>query len=200
MMTMQMLKIGDFVDVAPLPAAEKAIPKTWVVVRAVPSRELIVERKLVDRGVPAYVPKETRTIRTRWRRRRQLQRAIFESLVFVPDYEANLRHLRELVDGVIGFVPGIARHHGVERPIMLVSDDVMASIRLLEARFKLPPSKRGFVKQWDVGQQVRVKDGPFQYFEGRIERLDPHGRLRVALSIFERETPVEFEEGQIEAV
>lgn len=192
-MTMQMLKIGDYVEAAPLPVLEKPIPECWVVAKAVPNRELVVERKLGERGVVAYVPKETRTIRTGWGRRQPKQFAIFESLVFLPSYEANLRHLRDLVDGVIGYVKFGER-------IATVSPSVMASIRQFEARFALPPSKRVHLKDWKLGQQVRVVDGPFQYFEGRLERLDPHGRLRVALSIFERETPVEFEEGQIEAV
>jgi transcriptional antiterminator NusG len=73
----------------------------------------------------------------------------------------------------------------------------MVGIRQLKAAGNIPVARHYPLLK--AGQMVRVVDGPFAAFKGKIDRLDSNGRLKVAGDLFSRMTPVELDEGQIEA-
>lgn len=185
------LEIGDFAGFMDSCDVSLPIPKLWYLLRIQPNRELTVEDKLRGRGVSTYVPKEKRTVKGVWSRRVLRTVPIFPGLLFVPDFEADIRRLKALAEGIIGFVT-FGERAAYARP------ETMTKIRFVETTLDIPPKDRP--RAYTIGQMVRIVDGPFDMWEGPIERLDSHGRLRVLLNVLERETPVEMDEGQIEAV
>ena len=63
------------------------------------------------------------------------------------------------------------------------------------------PSKQRISVDYEIGDSVKVLDGPFASFNGLVEELDfDRGRVKVGVSIFGRATPVELEFEQVERV
>jgi transcriptional antiterminator NusG len=90
--------------------------------------------------------------------------------------------------GIIGFVGG-------ERPTP-TSQDEIASIK---AQISDSEDTERPKVQFDVGETIKINDGPFLNFSGVIEEIDPDkGKLKVTVNIFGRNTPVELEYWQVE--
>jgi len=89
---------------------------------------------------------------------------------------------------VIGFVGG-------ERPAPLRPDEVGAILNQVEEKKESVAPK----VLYDIGDTVKINDGPFLNFNGVVEEVDPdRGRLKVSVSIFGRSAPVELEYWQVE--
>ena len=90
--------------------------------------------------------------------------------------------------GIIGFVGG-------ERPVPLSEqevNDILEQLNKGEAGVKPRID-------FDEGEVVKIRDGAFENFEGKIESIDPdRGKLKLSVSIFGRLTPVEVEYWQVE--
>ena len=91
--------------------------------------------------------------------------------------------------GVTGFVGA------GNKPVSLHQHEInaiLAQMGVIEGKVKLP---------YEVGESVRVKEGPFENFIGVVEELLPDkGKMRVTVSMFGRETPVELEFYQVEKI
>ena len=93
-------------------------------------------------------------------------------------------HLVKNVRGVTGFVTS-----GSTKPTPLTEDEVI----------QLGVEKREIVVGYKVGDTVRIMDGPLTSFSGIVEELDVEkNRVRVTVSMFGRETPVDLELDQVE--
>ena len=91
--------------------------------------------------------------------------------------------------GVIGFAGT------KDRPIPMRDSEVQSMLAQMREREDKVKPKVSF----EVGETVKVADGPFQNQSGIVEEIDPErGRLRVSVSIFGRSTPVELEYWQVE--
>ena len=98
-------------------------------------------------------------------------------------------HLVRTTPGVTGFI-GAGR-----RPVPLSEDEVGEILRQTEERKDKPTPRVTFSK----GEGVRVIEGPFANFSGVIEEVNAQrGKLKVMVSIFGRQTPVELEFWQVE--
>ena len=185
----KLLEIGDFVCFMDSCDLALPIPKLWYLLRIQPNREMTVTDKLRDRGISIVLPIETSSVRGAFGRNVLRQLPLFAGIAFVADFDAKLRRLRELADGIIGFVT-----FGEE--IAAATPKTMSEVRAMETRMRLPYGQR----KYSIGQTVRVINGSFNWWEGPIERLDSHGRLRVLLDVLGRQVPVELDETQIEPV
>ncbi len=91
-------------------------------------------------------------------------------------------------NGIIGFVGG-------EKPVPLSEAEINDILEQLNRGEKDTKPRIDF----DIGENVKIRDGAFANFEGRIESIDPdRGKLKLSVSIFGRFTPVEVEYWQIE--
>jgi len=93
------------------------------------------------------------------------------------------------LDGAIGFAGAKSQ------PIPMRAKEVASMLSQIEER-------EGSVRpsiEFEVGDTVKVSDGPFESQNGIVEEIDPEkGKLRVAVTIFGRSTPVELEYWQVE--
>lgn len=100
-------------------------------------------------------------------------------------------HLVRTIPKVTGFLGGKGR------PQPISDAEAERIFRQVEEGFDKP--KRGI--SFEVGQSVKVNDGPFDSFVGVVEEVDEEkGRLKISVSIFGRTTPVELEFAQVEKV
>jgi transcriptional antiterminator NusG len=179
-------------------ANETVSTKQWYIIHAQTGQELKVKHSLESRmkngeaGTlisQVLVPTE-RVAEVRGGKKRISERKFFPGYLLIEmEMTDESWHLVRTTPGVTGFI-GAGR-----RPVSLSQEEVAEILRQTEERKEKPASKVTFQK----GEGVRVIEGPFTNFSGVIEEVNAaRGKLKVLVSIFGRQTPVELEFWQVE--
>lgn len=147
--------------------------------------KMVENRKLQDLIMDVKVPTET-VVEIKDNKKREVERKIFPGYVLIKmivtdDSWYVVRNTR----GVTGFVGPASK------PVPLTDEEVAA----------LGVEKRTVEVNYAVGDNVKIVDGPLEGFMGLVEEMDvDKNHVRVTISMFGRETPVELELDQVELV
>lgn len=173
--------------------------KRWYVVHAYSGMEKSVQRALQERIERAgmqdkfgqiLVPTEE-VVEVKGGHKAVTERRFFPGYVLVEmEMTDETWHLVKNTAKVTGFVGG-ARN----RPSPISPREVEKIMSQMQEGVEKPRPKTLF----EVGEMVRVKEGPFTDFNGTVEEVNyEKSRVRVSVTIFGRATPVELEFGQVE--
>jgi transcriptional antiterminator NusG len=170
----------------------------WYVVHAYSNFEHKVKESLIERVRRAglqerfgeiLVPTEE-VVEMREGQRRKSERKFFPGYVLVKmQMTDEAYHLIKNTPKVTGFL-------GADnRPVPISEAEANRILQQVQEGVERPKPSVSF----EIGEQVRVADGPFASFNGLVEEVDEvRARLKVAVSIFGRATPVELEYAQVE--
>ena len=172
----------------------------WYVVHAYSGFESRVKKLLEERIARAgelrhqfgtvMVPTEE-VVEMRSGQKRRTERKFFPGYVLVEMEMSNeSRHLVKAVDNVLGFISGASGE-----PVPITPREIDHILDRVRQGSEQPRPKVVF----EPGEVVRVVDGPFNDFNGVVEEVNyEKSRLRVAVRIFGRSTPVELDFAQVE--
>ncbi len=176
---------------------EHADGRAWYVLNTYSGHESRVDQNLqrriesmdvVDRIFDIVVPTEEE-LEIRGGQRRQVQRKL------LPGYVLVNMILDDDTWYVVRNTPGVTGFVGADRPHPLPRIEVAAILK--QTRVAEPRVRVGF----EVGEMVRVMEGPFQDFSGEVDEINlEKGKVRVLISMFGRDTPVELDFMQVEKV
>jgi transcriptional antiterminator NusG len=170
----------------------------WYIIHAYSNFERKVAESIKERAAAAglsdqfeevLVPMEE-VVEMRRGRKISSERKFFPGYVLVKmDLTDQTFHLIKNTPKVTGFL-------GAEnKPVPITDEEAGRILQQVQEGVERPKPSVTF----EIGEQVRVADGPFASFNGLVEEVDEErARLKVAVSIFGRATPVELEYGQVE--
>lgn len=191
--------MGETTNTAPALSAKPAEGMRWYVVHAYSGMEKAAERNIRERVQRAgmqhkfgriLVPTEE-VVEIKNGVKRTTERKFFPGYVLVEMVmDDDTWHLVKNTSKVTGFVGG-ARN----RPSPISEEEVQKIIGQMQEGADRPRHKIEF----EIGELVRVKEGPFVDFNGTVEEVNyEKSKLRVSVTIFGRATPVELEFNQVE--
>ena len=144
----------------------------------------VVNRNMSDMVLKMEIPMETVTEVTESGVMKEVERKVFPGYVLIKMVMTDdTWHLVRNVRGVTGFVGS------ANKAIPLTEEEVLA----------MGMEKHEIVVRYNVGDHVKIVDGPLASFTGVVEEIEPEkNRVSVMVSMFGRETPVELELDQVE--
>jgi transcriptional antiterminator NusG len=176
----------------------KPMAKRWYIVHAYSNFEKKVQESIREQAKQRHldhlfeevlVPTE-KVVEVRRGRKVDTERKFFPGYVLVKcELTDEVYHLIKNTPKVTGFL-------GADnKPMPIPESEAMHILQQVQEGIERPKPSVTF----EIGEQVRVADGPFASFNGVVEEIDEsRARLKVAVSIFGRATPVELEYGQVE--
>src|SRR5919206_695115 len=152
-------------------------------------REQAEQKGVADMFEQVLVPTEE-VVEVRRGAKVNAERKFFPGYVLVKmDMTDETWHLVKNTPKVTGFLGGKGK------PSPITEAEAQRIMRQVQEGIERPKPSVTF----EIGEQVRVSDGPFTSFNGVVEEVDDaRSRVKVAVSIFGRATPVELEFGQVE--
>lgn len=118
---------------------------------------------------------------------------------FFPGYVLAKLELNDDVYHLVKNTPKVTGFLGASGKPQPISEAEAARILSTKAEAAAAPAKAKFKVDFEIGDSVKVLDGPFASFNGLVEEIDfDRGRVKVSVSIFGRATPVELEFEQVE--
>ena len=146
--------------------------------------KFVANRHLEDMILDIQIPLETVTEVTDSGDMKEVERKVFPGYVLIKRVMTDdTWHLVRNVRGVTGFVGS------ANKPIPLTEEEVLA----------MGMEKHEIVVRYNVGDHVKIVDGPLASFTGVVEEIEPEkNRVSVMVSMFGRETPVDLELDQVE--
>jgi transcriptional antiterminator NusG len=174
------------------------LDKRWYIVHAYSNfekkvaesiREQAQARGLADKFEEILVPIE-KVVEVRRGRKVDSERKLYPGYVMVKcELTDEVYHLIKNTPKVTGFLGAD------KKPLPIPNMEAEHILRQMQEGIERPKPSITF----EIGEQVRVSDGPFASFNGTVEEVDEaRSRIKVAVSIFGRATPVELEFGQVE--
>ena len=144
----------------------------------------VASRNMEDMILRMEIPMETVTEVTDSGATKEVERKVFPGYVLIKMVMTDdTWHLVRNVRGVTGFVGS------ANKPIPLTEEEVLA----------MGMEKHEIVVRYNVGDHVKIVDGPLASFTGIVEEIEPEkNRVSVMVSMFGRETPVDLELDQVE--
>ena len=152
--------------------------------------QLVVDHGIEDKVERIVVPTEE-VIEVKNGEKKITERTLYSGYAFAHiDLDTDLWHK-------IQSLPRVSRFIGEQKtPTPLAEADVQNILAKLEQK-SAPRPKVDF----ETGEMVRIIDGPFSNFTGMVEEYDlDHGKLKLNVSIFGRNTPVEIDYTQVEKI
>ena len=159
-------------------------------------RLMILEDQIKQKGLQGVfgeilIPMETVEEQKNGQKRTQKRK-------FAPGYIFVQMEMNDVTWHLVKNTPKVTGFLGAENKPMPISEaEAMRILHQVQEGVERPKASVSF----EIGENVRVADGPFASFSGVVEEIDEaRSRVKVAVSIFGRATPVELEFGQVEKV
>jgi len=152
----------------------------------------IYSKNLREKINQVFIPTENVSEITKLGKKKITKRHYYPGYVLIEMiWSDDVWYLIKNTSGVTGFI-GAGR-----KPVPLKDSEIKTILRQTEEKKEKPVPKVVFEK----GETLRVKEGPFTNFSGVVEEVYPDkGKLKVAVAIFGRSTPVELDYWQVERI